>query len=536
MKLTRAHFFVILLFIGLAIVGMSFLSDRPEGGSKAVSDVFETSTGGLSVVKGVETVELADGDEYALTASYVKKMIGGREVRMLAYNGSVPGPVIKVPQGGEVTINFKNEMDVPTTIHSHGVRLANSYDGVPGVTQPEIPPGGSFSYKIRFPDAGVFWYHPHMREDYTQELGLYGNYIVVPTNSSFWSPANIELPLFVDDILLDGSGIAPFKTDTVERTLMGRFGNVMLLNGDPEFSLSVEKGSVARFYLTNSANTRVFNLSIPGTRIKLVGSDGGRYEKEAFVEEVMLAPSERAVIEVFFKDAGMYEIRHMTPTTEYVLGKITITDRLASPSYVRQFETIRDDGSIRTEVPDLDSHLSRRPDKYLTLSVGMEGMMSSMMQGGSSDGHAHDHGSMGSMMGSMGAAAPIEWEDHMPEMNAVSDDVNTVWKIVDRQTKKENMDIHWTFNEGNRIKISIFNDDHSMHPMQHPIHFHGQRFLVLSRDGVENTNMVWKDTVLIGAGETVDILLDASNTGQWMAHCHIAEHLHSGMMFEFNVE
>ncbi len=75
-----------------------------------------------------------------------------------------------------------------------------------------------------------------------------------------------------------------------------------------------------------------------------------------------------------------------------------------------------------------------------------------------------------------------------------------------------------------------------MHPMQHPIHFHGQRFLVLSRDGEQETNMAWKDTVLIPSGETVEILLEVTNPGEWMAHCHIAEHLEAGMMLPFNVK
>jgi len=74
-----------------------------------------------------------------------------------------------------------------------------------------------------------------------------------------------------------------------------------------------------------------------------------------------------------------------------------------------------------------------------------------------------------------------------------------------------------------------------MHPMQHPIHFHGQRFLVVARDGVRQADFAWKDTVLVKAGETVDIVLDTSNPGVWMAHCHVAEHLEAGMMFSFKV-
>jgi len=127
----------------------------------------------------------------------------------------------------------------------------------------------------------------------------------------------------------------------------------------------------------------------------------------------------------------------------------------------------------------------------------------------------------------------------MPMMNAMATGGNTTWKLVDEKTGKANMDIRYAFAKGDYVKIRIVNDtadEGSDHPMQHPIHFHGQRFLVLRDDGVENTNLAWEDTVLVGAGHTVDILLDASNPGDWMMHCHIAEHLTAGMMGQFSVK
>ena len=113
---------------------------------------------------------------------------------------------------------------------------------------------------------------------------------------------------------------------------------------------------------------------------------------------------------------------------------------------------------------------------------------------------------------------------------------DVIWQIKDLETNKINMDIYWKFKKGNYYNISIYNDPKSNHPMQHPIHFHGQRFLILSRNGVKTTNYTWKDTVLVKTGETVEILLEASNVGKWMSHCHIAEHLTSGMMIGFDVE
>lgn len=131
--------------------------------------------------------------------------------------------------------------------------------------------------------------------------------------------------------------------------------------------------------------------------------------------------------------------------------------------------------------------------------------------------------------------ASIEWNDTMQMMNEMSNNDNTTWKLIDDQTKKENMDIHWSFTQGDMVKVHITNKKTSQHPMQHPIHFHGQRFLVLTHNGVQNTSFVWKDTVLLGAGDTVDILIDMSNPGTRMAHCHIAEHLMNGMMLYFDV-
>ena len=130
----------------------------------------------------------------------------------------------------------------------------------------------------------------------------------------------------------------------------------------------------------------------------------------------------------------------------------------------------------------------------------------------------------------------LEWEDLMPEINRQTDPSNMIWCLTDLETGAENHHIFWTFTVGDRIKIRLVNELGSDHPMHHPFHIHGAgRFLILARDGEADDNLVWKDTVLIPAGQTVDILLDVTNPGRWMAHCHIAEHIESGMMFSFDV-
>ena len=134
-------------------------------------------------------------------------------------------------------------------------------------------------------------------------------------------------------------------------------------------------------------------------------------------------------------------------------------------------------------------------------------------------------------------AGGIEWEDDMVEVNRLTTPANMRWKLVDLDTGATNHGIDWTFTVGDRVKLRLVNEMDSDHPMHHPFHVHGAgRFVVLARDGVPEANLVWKDTVLVRTGETVDILLDVTNPGRWMAHCHIAEHHESGMMFSFNVE
>ena len=131
---------------------------------------------------------------------------------------------------------------------------------------------------------------------------------------------------------------------------------------------------------------------------------------------------------------------------------------------------------------------------------------------------------------------PIEWNDGMPMMNWLSTGEQVTWVLRDRSTGAENDDIDWTFRVGDIVKIRVFNSPDSFHPMHHPIHIHGQRFLVLSMDGVQSRNLVWKDTAIVPVGSTMDVLVDMSNPGEWMLHCHISEHLHAGMMFSFTVE
>ena len=176
----------------------------------------------LPFVRPREVVELADGDTLDLTAMMVRRVINGRTFIMYGFNGQQPGPLITVRQRATIVVNFSNAIDLPTTVHWHGLRLDNRFDGVPGVTQEPVRPGERFVYHVYFPDAGIYWYHPHVREDIQQELGLYGNMLVRPIDPEYYNPVNREEVVVLDDLLLDRGEIVPFGEEASNFTLMGR--------------------------------------------------------------------------------------------------------------------------------------------------------------------------------------------------------------------------------------------------------------------------------------------------------------------------
>ncbi|CAN5806688.1 hypothetical protein BH11GEM1_BH11GEM1_17550 [soil metagenome] len=485
----------------------------------------------LPAVQASQVARLADGDTLDLTAMLVRRTINGRTFAMYGFNGQVPGPLIRVPQNATVTVRFHNRIDLPSTVHWHGLRLDNRFDGVPGMTQDSVIPGADFTYTVHFPDAGIYWYHPHVREDIEQAMGLFGNMRVDSPDRDYYSPVNREQTLMFDDVLINADTLIPFGREAPDFALMGRVGNVLLVNGDPRYALRVHTGDVVRFFVTNVSSSRTWNLSFGSAPIKVVASDQSRFEREERVPSVVIAPAERYVVEVRFDRPGRVAVVNAIQAINHyegefepevdTLGIVSVDLAPASPTYAKQFATLRANTAVARDIDRYRPFFDRPPDKSLTLTVATKALPLATVQFMNVD---------------TAYFAPVEWVDGMPDMNWLSTARQVRWILRDDATGKENMDIDWHVTQGGVVKLRIFNDPKSFHPMQHPIHLHGQRMLVVSRDGVLTKNMAWKDTALIPVGSTVDLLIDASNPGAWMLHCHIAEHLGSGMMATMHVD
>src|SRR3954454_7474791 len=452
----------------------------------ATTDQFPRDIAGLPAATAAELVELDEGQRFQLRIAPVSKRLGDATVRMLSYNGSIPGPTLKVREGSEIEVDVLNDGDLEQTVHWHGLRLDNRSDGT-HETQAPIPVGGRFSCRVSFPDPGVYWYHPHIREDYAQEMGLYGNVVVEPKDPNYWGPAHRELCITLDDVLLENGQIAPFSRRETNYSAMGRFGDTLLIAGEPELGLTAKRGEGVRVYLTNTANTRVFKVALPGARMKLVGGDSGRVEQEEFVEDVILAPSERAVVDVLFEQPGELVLEHRTPEKTYRLGTVAVTDERAVRDLVEPFEILRRDSELTAEREGLAPWLAGEPDKTLAFvaemdfdavegpavyvcpmhlevvseepghcpscgmkllpqattytcpmhldvvseepgrcpSCGMKLLPAQLVaQAGGHEHHADDHAATGG----------IEWEDDMVDVNRITTPANTRWKLIDRST------------------------------------------------------------------------------------------------------
>jgi suppressor of ftsI len=495
-------------------------SRMPYGLERFVPSVqpFLPDAGNVTVAEAApaRSYRLADGDSLTLTASRVVRSLEGRRIITYAYNGQVPGPRLELPRGATVAVRFRNQTDLPSSVHWHGLRLANADDGVPGLTQALVPPGGEFVYRVHAPDAGLFWYHPHHREDLAQDLGLAGN-IMVRDRPDVAASVR-EAFLMLDDLLVGDSGLVPFGREGATHALMGRFGNVLLVNGRKDWRLEGRPRETIRLNLTNAANARTFNVSLAHASLRVLAGDAGRFARPRTVESVVISPAERYMVETTLTRPGRYALVNRVRGIDRVTGRFFAEEDTLGLLTVRG-EPVR---PIRPNpAPPRDSLLAvvrslqgRAPDRILQLTLRTQGLPFALIQALRLDtSYVH----------------PVEWTSPMPMMDWLSTTREVSWIIRDSLTGAEGMALDWRVPRGQPLVVRLVNDKHVLHPMGHPIHLHGQRFLVLARNGVANEDPVWKDTALVPAGGTVDLLVDTSNPGRWMLHCHIAEHLEAGM-------
>jgi len=311
-----------------------------------------------------------------------------------------------------------------------------------------------------------------------------------------------------------------------------------------------------RFFLTNVSNTRTFNLSfqrqegpprdsraeytasrgmqeIPDAPlpIKVIASDVSKFEREERVESVVIAPAERYVVEVRFDEPGTVQINNQVQAINHRFGTffpevdtlavVRVSEEPATVDHGPAFDELRVNADVIGDIDDYRDRFDDPVDHALELSLEVQNLPLPVEQ---------------VMLYDWIYFNPVEWSGTMPMMNWLSTGNEVSWILRDPESGAVNDEIDWDFRVGDVVKIRLTNDRGAWHAMQHPLHIHGQRFLVLAQDGVPNDNLVWKDTVLLPTGTTTDILLELSNPGRWMVHCHIAEHLESGMKFVFDVQ
>lgn len=522
---------VIIYFLLIAIIIIWIISyywyriyTRPElKDIQSNPSIVNTDIQWLPKVLETKEVKLNSWDSYELVISRVVNTINGLDVVQYAFNWMVPWPRLVVQKGASINLKVTNTVpELKVSLHSHGIRGSYIYDWVIKEmwgSQDPILNGQSYEYKIDFPDEGVFWYHPHIQEQVQQPLWLFWLFVVQEREPEQYVNQKF---IVLHDILANKNGYMDTDIENVNYALMGKYGNILLSNNTNDLKMDFDAQDwLSRLSFLNASSARPYKLSIPWAKIKLVSSDQSKYTQQQFVDEVVIWPSERYTVDVWFEESWKYSILHSTPQKSYVVWTINFVKNEQSKEQLKQqFETLHTNDELLAMSGELLSYINMPFDKSISFDLQMYWWMDHSM-----------HMNMWS-----NKPEPIEWEDAMPWMNSDSNQNTLQWQIIDDRTKKINSDINWEFSSGSLVKIRIQNPSNIMHPMQHPFHMHGQRFVVLSTNWIPTRNLVWKDTVLVPAGSTTEILVDMSNPWKWMSHCHISEHGMAWMMFHFSVK
>ncbi len=400
-------------------------------------------------------------------------LVDGKNLHVWAYNGQVPGPVLRVRLGETLRVRFTNNLPQETTIHWHGVRLPNAMDGVPGVTQPPVPPGGEFIYEFTPKDAGTFWFHPHVRSSEQVERGLYG---VLVVDDATPPPYSQDLVWVLDDWRLDASGqIDPNFNTRHDLAMDGRWGGAITINGRTDTVLRARPGERIRLRLLNSANGRVFAPDFGALDAQAIAVDGLYLPSPVPASGFELAPGNRLDVELVFdrSSSAPLEIwdrfiarRPNRLATVEIDGDLVDTPRFVSPARAHVPAW-----SNATEIPAAHTFLL---DAQSGGDLGIQWTIDGVAFAG------HDH-----------AMAPA-------------------------LTLERDRFYHLRFSNTS--------------PRIHPIHLHGMFFRLLARNGAPSGETWFRDTVLIHPREQIDIGLVPTDPGTWMMHCHILEHAEAGMM------
>ena len=406
---------------------------------------------------------------------------GYPDTAVWAYEGSVPGPVLQVRQGQPVQITVVNKFNEDTTVHWHGIRLPNAMDGVPGLTQKPIRPGESFVYEFTPPDAGTFWYHPHV--DTLQQLGrgLAGALIVEEPE-----PVAVDRDLLwlIEDWRLDDRGrIAGGFGNRMEAGMSGRIGNTVTINGRVAEKVSVKAGERVGLRLVNAAPARIVGLRFEDHKPVVVAHDGQPCEPHLPEGgRVVLGPAMRAdlILDMTGKPGQTYRV---------------IDDFYQDLAY--KLVDLAYDGKPAREPrsePPQQLPANPLPEPQIAAAERLEIALQGGMMGG-----------MGMMCGD-GAT----WT-----MNGMS-------MTGDGQS----MPPLFAIKRGKSCVLALRNETAWWHPM----HLHGHSFRVVSRNGKPNPGKEWRDTVLVPPRESADLAFVADHPGDWMFHCHVTDHQEAGMM------
>ena len=407
------------------------------------------------------------------------------------YNGSTPGPEIRVKKGERVRVRFTNRLEEPTSIHWHGIRIDNAMDGVSGLTQDPVEPGGSFVYDFVAPDAGTYWYHAHNRSWNQVARGLYGP-LIVDEPEPLFDRAH-DLTLVLDDWRLAGQGVLDVASlgSMMEWAHGGRLGNWLTVNGESRPVTALVRGETYRLRLINAANARVLAIDPNRFGASLIGFDGQSFTEPATLSytPLMLGPAQRVDLMVTAESDFMLE--EISGDTPYPMAAFTVAGDAAVAAPAVRLQP--------SELPEPDLANARR------IRLDMTG------------------GAMGGMIDIVYQGRKLEGNDVMTARQAWA--FNGVANLADEP--------FFAARRGETILVETVNRTAWVHAM----HIHGHHFQVLSRSGsTVDEGRPWRDTFLIGPDQTTEISFVADNPGKWLLHCHMLEHAASGMNTWFTVD